>query len=551
MPSPSSVLPVFPLRGSKARGLAFFLLALAPLVIGALALYLGQDTNWDLRNYHWYNAYALLNGRLGVDLLPSQTPFFYNPTLDVPFFLLASHISAKGAGFILGSVQGLNVILLFMLCHATLIIPNARQKVWVCFALAMLGLLGGGGIAQIGTTFYDNITSLGLFASALMVIRFYPRMVYAPWRIALFFAFISGLPAGAMMGLKLPFVLFCIGLCGAILFVTGAWTRRVWIAFGFGLGVLTGLAITLGPWAWHLQEHYQSPLFPYFNDIFKSPLAPPDSGRDMQFLPTTWSDRLLFPFIFTAVPWRVGEIPWRDLRIPALYVLLPLCALLRLAYGRNKHAPDRLVSFYATRYLLWLAILSYALWLFMFAIYRYLIPLEMLAPLLIVVAMGLLPLRAAPRTLLTLFVLLAIAATIQAGDWGRKKPWLKTTAPVTFPAFQNPSETMILMAGFDPYSHVIPSFPTETAFVRVQSNFSSPEQNKGINSLIAEKIARHKGVFKLLVPAPHFFHAGPALGHFGLTFSPQKCQPVVDALFDSKLVLCEVEKTTNFPVPKP
>ncbi|MFA6280291.1 MAG: hypothetical protein WC612_05825 [Bdellovibrionales bacterium] len=544
-------LPTLPLRSSKARGLAFFLLALAPLLIGALALYLGQDTNWDLRNYHWYNAYALVNGRLGFDLLPSQTPFFYNPALDVPFFLLASHVSAKVAGFILGSVQGLNVILLFMLCHATLIIPNARQKVLVCFALAMLGMLGGGGIAQIGTTFYDNITSLGLFASALMVIRFYPRLIYAPWRIALFFAFIAGLPAGVMMGFKLPFVIFTVGLCGAMLFVTGAWTRRLCIAFGFGLGVLAGLAIALGPWAWYLQEHYQSPLFPYFNDIFKSPLAPLDSGRDMQFLPTTWSDRLLFPFIFTITPWRVGEIPWRDLRLPALYVLLPLCALIRLAYGRNKHAPDRLVSFYATRYLLWLAILSYTLWLFMFAIYRYLIPLEMIAPLLIVVAMGMLPLRPAPRTLLTFYILLAIAVTIQAGDWGRKKPWLDKAISATVPPIENPSQTMILMAGFEPYSHIVPSFPPESAFVRIQSNFSSPEQGKGINAMMAERIAAHKGVFKLLIPSYQFFHAAPALGHFGLTFLPQKCQAVDDPLFDSKLVLCDVERTTNFPVQKP
>ena len=59
------------------------------------ALVLGQDANWDLRNYHWYNAYALLNGRYGIDLLPAQTPTFYNPALDVPFYLLATHVPAQ------------------------------------------------------------------------------------------------------------------------------------------------------------------------------------------------------------------------------------------------------------------------------------------------------------------------------------------------------------------------------------------------------------------------------------------------------------------------
>ncbi|HEU0118427.1 MAG TPA: hypothetical protein VFR09_07315, partial [Alphaproteobacteria bacterium] len=88
----------------RIRRLALTILVLAPFFFGLLALYLGQDANWDLRNYHWYNAYAFLNGRYGFDMLPSQTPYFYNPLLDVPFYLLATHIHAKTAGFILGWV---------------------------------------------------------------------------------------------------------------------------------------------------------------------------------------------------------------------------------------------------------------------------------------------------------------------------------------------------------------------------------------------------------------------------------------------------------------
>src|SRR5262249_18399516 len=148
------------------------------------ALFLGQDANWDLRNYHWYNAYALLNGRYALDLLPSQTPYFYNPVLDVPFYLLATHVPARIAGFALGFVQGLNFVLLFMLAYASLVIANPRHKVIVSALLAALGMLGGGGIALLGTTFYDNVTSLGLFLSALLVIRSFDCLVTAEWRKA-------------------------------------------------------------------------------------------------------------------------------------------------------------------------------------------------------------------------------------------------------------------------------------------------------------------------------------------------------------------------------
>ncbi|MDD3181712.1 MAG: hypothetical protein PHD48_02765 [Alphaproteobacteria bacterium] len=539
-------LPPLPAIPSKAGKLAFCILALAPFLFGLLALYLGQDTNWDLRNYHWYNAYALLNGRYDLDLLPSQIPYFYNPALDVPYFLLATHVSAKVATLLLGSVQGINFILIFMLCHATLIIPNPRQKVWVCTLLAALGMLGGGGIAQIGTTFYDNITSLGLFSSTLLTLRFFSRMMDTPsWKRSLGMAALCGFPAGLMMGFKLPFVIFCVALCGALLLVTGPLKRRVWIAFGFGLGVLLGLMLTLGPWAWHLQARFGSPLFPYFNNVFHSPLTLQSSMRDVQFIPSSWSDRLFFPIIFTAVPWRVGEIPWRDLRIPILYFLLPLCVMLRLLFGRNKNAPDKLTSFYASRYLLWTCVLSYIVWLFLFSIYRYIIPLEMLAPLLIVIVMSLLPLRPSARAILTSVLLLIIAATIVPGNWGRRQTWLDQAVQVTAPPLPDSESLMILMAGFEPYSHVLASFPPHIAFVRIQSNFSSPDEPKGINQVIKDRVTRHKGSFKLLIPNFQMDHAVTALTYFNLKVVPQTCQAVEDHLYDSRLELCDIRHVTT------
>src|ERR1700744_3906495 len=113
---------------SASRLLVFCILATAPFAFGLLALWLGQDANWDLRNYHWYNAYAILNGRYDIDILPSQTPWFYNPALDVPFYLLATHVSAKVAGAALGFVQGLNFIPLFMLAHASLRVAGPWRK---------------------------------------------------------------------------------------------------------------------------------------------------------------------------------------------------------------------------------------------------------------------------------------------------------------------------------------------------------------------------------------------------------------------------------------
>jgi hypothetical protein len=534
---------VLPPRGHRLRRATALFLTFAPLLFGALALYLGQDANWDLRNYHWYNAYAFVNGRYLFDLLPSQTPFFYNPTLDVPFYLLASRVSAKLAAFILGSFQGVNYVLLFMLAHASLIISNPRQKIAACAASAAIGMLGAGELAQLGTTFYDNVTSLGIFLSALLVVRHVDALIHGPLKRALTLAFFAGLPAGLMMGLKLPSVIFCLGLCFALLLVAGSLRRRFLISFVFGLGVLAGLAVTLGHWMWFLQTNFDSPLFPYFNNIFKSPFAPLTTARDTQFIPLDWCDRLLFPFIFAEHPTRVGEIPWRDWKIPALYAALPLAVILRLVFGRNAKAQDNMAAPLATRYLLWTAVVSYAIWLAMFDIYRYIVPLEMLAPLLIVVAIGLLPLRLQARSLLAAFILLTLAVTVQPGNWTRNDKWLPHTIETDIPSLGDPSDLMILMAGFEPYSHVLSAFPPEIPFIRIQSNFSSPNENKGINERLEEKIDEHKGRFKLLIPSYQMYHAKPALAHFNLAVMRPTCQKVTDHLFDSKLVLCDVERT--------
>ena len=537
-----------PPKGQRTRSLALALLGLAPFAFGLLALFLGQDANWDLRNYHYYNAYAFLNNRYAMDLLPSQTPTFYNPLLDVPFFLLATHASAKLAGFALGFVQGLNFILLFGIAHAALIVPNPRHKTIVCAALATLGMLGGGGIAQIGTTFGDNIVSLGVFLSAALVVRHLDRLAQDKALRVFGLALAFGIPVGMMTGLKLPCVIYAVGLCGGLLFTKGDWRRGVMLSFAFGLGVLLGIALTLGQWAAFLQHTFGSPLFPYFNEVFHSPLAPPVSARDTQYAPHSLSDIFLMPFIFAKSAFRVGEIDWRDFRITILYVLLPLAALLRLFFGRNRTPTDALAAPYPARYLLVSFSIGYMAWLLMFSIYRYAVTMEMIAPLLIVFTVGMLPLRIGTRSLVAAFILAFIAVSIQPGNWHRRANWLDTFVEATIPPLGDTSHLMILMAGIEPYSHLIPEFPPEIAFTRIQSNFSSPEQDKGINKLLHERIDAHRangGRFMLLIPSWQVDASPFALSFFHLKRANTPCLTVIDKLFDnSKMSLCPLTEQT-------
>ncbi|MDE1900104.1 MAG: hypothetical protein KGI37_00475 [Alphaproteobacteria bacterium] len=534
-----------PPRGQRARALAVALLILAPLMYGALAVALGQDANWDLRNYHFYNAYAFLNDRYGRDILPAQIPTFYNPLLDVPFFLAATHWPARLVGFLLGCVQGLNFVLLFFIAHATLIVPNPRHKVVVCAALAGLGVLGGEGIALVGTTFGDNIVSIGFLLSAALVARHIESLAIGPARRAFILALFFGVPAGLMMGLKLPGVIYCAGLCGGFLFASGTAMRRVMLCFAFGLGIIAGVAVTYGDWGWFLYSHYGNPVFPYFNNVFHSPLEGAGNVEDTQYVPHGWRDILTLPFVFAHNPWRVGEIAWRDWRLPILYVVLPVAVFLRLFFGRNRAASDRIAAPYAARYLIAAFALSYAAWVALFAIYRYAVTMEMIAPLLIVLAVGMLPLKVTTRGLVAAFILAAVTASIQPGDWHRRATWTAHYVEAKIPALGDTSDLMILMASDEPYSHLVPEFPANISFIRVQSNFASPEQGFGIDKVMQARIDAHfktGGRFMALLPPWRMDQGAAALRAFGLTLETQNCQTVTDILYDNTAMkLCAVK----------
>jgi hypothetical protein len=102
----------------------FFVAVLVPILFGLLSIALGQDDNWDLRNYHWYNPYALLNGRLPVDMAPGNWQSYFNPLIDVPYYVLNQWLPGPAVGFVMGFVHGLNFILLLALVR--LVLPRDK-----------------------------------------------------------------------------------------------------------------------------------------------------------------------------------------------------------------------------------------------------------------------------------------------------------------------------------------------------------------------------------------------------------------------------------------
>lgn len=524
-------------RAESSRAV-WSLTALACIGFGLAALALGMDANWDLRNYHYYNGWRLLNGLVERDVLVAQIPSFYNPLLDVPYAWAVERLPAPVIGFVLGALHGLNFGLLFAIARHLL---TVRRRNLAAALVALVGTTGAAGLSELGTVFYDNVLSLGALAAVLAVVAHWDALVEAPPSRAAWRAIIAGLPAGVAFGLKQPSVTLCVGLCLAFLFAAMAPLRRLWLAFWFGMGVLAGFAVSGGAWAFHLWQTTGNPLFPYFNQIFGSPWALSQSYRDTTFLPSSLWDIATLGYRLPFNPALAGEINNVDFRLFALLTLLPVVAI-----GRwSRTVADPVLRPGPGGWLLAGGLLAYGLWLALFCIYRYATSLEMLAPLLVVGAVGWLPLPRRGRIALAAVVLVVVAALTQPDNWQRV-PWRHRAIEAAVPPVASPETALVVVTGHEPMSFLVPLFPKSLRFIRIDSSFTlPPSPDTPFRQLFRQTLHGAASVYSLHISSEAGAVEG-LLAQYGLMLIPDGCRaftsPIGPAVSPYRLCL-----TTRVP----
>jgi hypothetical protein len=272
----------------------------------------GKDPSWDFRNYHWYIPYAFLHGRMGIDVAVAHQATFYNPLLDIPFYLLATHTHAWFALGILGAVQGSNIVPLYAIARSLLTIASRKLVAAILSFTCMTGSLT---IYLAGTTYYDNVMSVFVLTGLALVITQRERLRDGSLAQGAALAGLAGVLIGSAVGLKLPEAPFALGFAAALLVLPGDATHRTTRLLAGGAGGLLGIAIFAGFWMVKMEHLTGNPLFPYFNEYFNSPLALHASYRDMRFIPHRLDIQLLFPLLFS-IDWRVADdLPFHDIRV--------------------------------------------------------------------------------------------------------------------------------------------------------------------------------------------------------------------------------------------
>src|SRR5690348_679366 len=312
-----------PLRAASHPGrtllcapeLAF--LTVTVLFWAAFVIVLGKDTSWDFRNYHWYAPYAFLNHREALDVVVAHQASYYNPFLDIPFYLLATHTHAWIALGVLGAVQGANVVPLYLIAREGLRIADREIGAG---ALALLGQTGALTLSMFGTTYYDNVMSLFVLTSVAILILNRERLRVGSPAGAAAIAGAAGLVTGMAMGLKLPEMPFCVGFAAALVALGGSLKQQAVRLLAGGIAGVVGVALFSAWWMLHMKAMTGNPLFPYFNDYWHSPLALNSPYRDLRFVPFHFWRQILFPFLFS-IDWHVADdLGFQDIRVLIAYL---------------------------------------------------------------------------------------------------------------------------------------------------------------------------------------------------------------------------------------
>lgn len=505
-----------------------FFAALAGSAYAALSL--GQDASWDQKNYHYYGGYALLNKPPHYDFAPAQVQSFFNPLLHVPSYLMLRYLPPSATALLLGAVQGLNLWLLYLLACRLLRRLGRPQRTLLALGCAIAGFYGAANISELGTTFGDNLVSI-LVLSALVLFADYlsPRGSLAGRSRMKLAA--AGLLLGTAVGCKLTVAIYAVPVALAWLLLMVLCGERPAGLATLGAGVLAGFIVTYGYWGLSLYREYDNPFFPYLNNVFRSRFFEPENPMDPRFLPRDWRQRVLYPFYFVKRNALVSETEFRDARMAAGYLALPVLAVWavrrRFKPGR---APEGSPFPGEGRILLFLSVFvagSYVLWQTLFSIYRYSVLLEMLLPLFISVA-GVAMLR---RVRFAAYLLLAVNVFICLYlvplDFGRRQ-FGDHYLQVRPPAWEGLDRSVVVMGGDEATAYIIPSFPSSTRFVRIQANFLYPGRNRYLDEKIRSILSRYDADRTLvyLQTMEELAVLDPALSYFGIRPDPDSCHEV-------------------------
>ena len=428
----------------------------------------GQDINIDLMNYHHFSPFELLKKELFYDITIQQQ--FLNPLIYVPHWLLNSVATPKVATALMVLLQATNIPLVYLLTaflvqrHET---SSQRVQIGLSLCAAAVACLAPTFVTEIGTSFADCLTSILIIAGLCFLVLSVSQQGKSTPALPI----AAGLCLGAAVGLKLTNVTFAVATFLSLLFV-GELRTRVARTGVFLFGGIVGTLLTASYWTFVLYAKFRNPVFPFFNSVFKSPFytvytAP--SLIDDRFLPRSFFDAMSYPFQWVVGRHPSSELSFRDLQFAVLFIAISFLGLSAafavVSQASSPFGPpksSRTAAKHPAMLLVSFSVISFGLWIKLFAIQRYLLPLELVAGTCLIAVGILFGLRDRVMMISIAVAAVAICAWGRPSDFGHSA-WVDRVARTELPKEILESNGLFLLYGW-PTTYLIPDFARRARF---------------------------------------------------------------------------------------
>ena len=134
---------------------------------------------------------------------------------------------------------------------------------------------------------------------------------------------------------------------------------------------------------------------------------------------------------------------------------------------------------------------AYLIWLVVFRIYRYAVPIELVASLLLVLALRTVLEGNKYRKTISAVVICTIIATTVLPDWGRTP--LRPGRYIDVRISSLAPDALVLILSGEPFGYVLPFIASRPRSLRPVSNFTGPGYDNRFEREMASLIARHRG----------------------------------------------------------
>lgn len=507
------------------------LLFIFMVLCGLYAWHLGQDCNYDLRNYHWYNAYSFIHHRFDIDIAAAGKGTYNNPVLDlINYFIIQSMPNAQASEFALGALHGIAVY--FLLKIALIVFSPFRFKWFYATIAVFLGVTGVASLHQIGATYNESQVTIFIMISLYLFSKAIHEGSKQYWEYGL-----AGLILGIGVAAKLTAFPYAVGMLLSLSCYKGIDKKTILFMLVASGCSLLGFLMVDGLWMIKMYQHFQSPFFPYYNTIFHSPYAEANTAIDMRLVPPSMGQALLYPFYWMKENVLTQEFPMKDPRI-AVMIVLGLFLLSKQIYQKVRGRGNRILS-PTVQFLLLFFCLSFAIWMAQFSMYRYTIPLNFLAGVFIVyfclhlVSNRLM--RATGVILLTATVIWQTYSPI----WDRA-PYHHRFFTIEIPA-PLPEHALVLLMN-NALSYLVPYFPASNQFVGYYNDFVQ-SGNPGLYKAVSEKIKHFNGsIYAIFIKQPSIDlpKIKENLAFSGLSI--EQCQTIKSNVEVRVIQLCLVSK---------